>query len=414
MKLKIPYDNNTVEVDFPDDTVIIESKKPAIKNDELIREKIFANFQEYKKLLRDDKVTIIVNDATRRLPTSKILKILWDHLPTRSIEILIATGTHRAPSDADLDIILGDLRGVFADKIFAHDCYDNCCLVKLGETSRGTAVTINRKLHESKNVICINSVEPHFFAGYTGGRKSLIPGLAGFGTIVQNHGNAKSEFAKSLSLDKNPVHLDLEEAVGFIKDKNIFSIQLVTSRGGEIVDIFPGDLEKTFKNACTKAREVYAVDIERNYDIVFAVGEPPLDISLYQMQKAQEHGAEAVADGGILVVVGACNEGAGSPYYVKLAEEYSKPEMALSDKTLLDNRFGIHKLVKSARRLLNQHIKLWYVTKVDDNTVRKVYYEPKRSLNVALGDALDILGRNARVAILRDACFTVPVNISRF
>jgi nickel-dependent lactate racemase len=412
MKLQIPYDGKLVEVDFPDDTVIIESKKPEIIYDALVRERILKSFQEYKKLIGDDTVTIIVNDATRRLPTSKILKILWEYLPTKSIEILIATGTHHAPSVGDLDIILGDLRGVFVDKIYSHDCYNYGCLVKLGETSRGTPVTINQKLYEAKNVICINSVEPHFFAGYTGGRKSLIPGLAGFGTIVQNHSNAKSEFAKSLSLDKNPVHLDLEEAVGFIKAKNIFSIQLVTSRSGEIVDIFPGDLQKTFKDACAKAHEVYAVDIERNYDIVFAVGEPPLDISLYQMQKAQEHGAEAVAEGGILAVVGACNEGAGSPYFVKLAEEYPNAEMAMSDKAMSDNRFGIHKLVKSARRLLNQHIKLWYVTKVDDNTVRKVYYEPKRTLNAALTEALDISVRNARVAILKDACFTVPVNIS--
>ena len=413
MKLHIPYDNKTVEVDFPDNTAILEAGKPALIDEKLIREKVAASIQEYARTIGDNKVTIIVNDATRRLPTAKILKMLWDHIPTNAIEILIATGTHRAPIDSEYDFILGEMRSLFSNKIYYHDCHDNGFLVKLGETSRGTQVTINQKLHDAKNVICINSVEPHFFAGYTGGRKSLIPGLAGFGTIVQNHSNAKSENAESLSLEKNPVHLDLLEAVGFIKDKNIFSVQLVTSRSGEIVDIFCGDLQKTFKDACDKARNVYAVDIERNYDIVFAIGEPPLDINLYQMQKAQEHGAEAVIKGGILVVVGACNEGAGSPYFVKLADDYRRPEMALSDKAMSDNRFGIHKLVKSARRLLNQHIKLWYVTKVDDNTVRKVYYEPQSSINEALTGALDILGRNAGVAILRDACFTVPVNISK-
>ena len=412
MKLQIPYDGKMVNINFPDNTDILEAKKPAVINDNLVRTKIAACIKEYQKLFGDDKILVVVNDATRRLPTSKILKILWDYISTDAIEIIIATGTHRGPNNDDLDIILGELKSVFADKIFVHDCYNKDCLVKIGDTSRGTIVTVNRRLQEAKNIICINSVEPHFFAGYTGGRKSLIPGLAGFSTIVQNHSNAKSEYSKSLSLEKNPVHLDLGEAVGFVKDKNILSIQLVTARDGGIVDLYCGSLHETFDLARQKARDIYAVAIEKKYDLVFAIGEPPLDINLYQMQKAQEHGAEAVKEGGILIVVGTCNEGAGSPYFIKLAEEYPRPDLALADKAMSDNRFGIHKLIKTARRLLIQRIKVWYVTKVDDNTIRKVYYEPKESIDAALTEALNILGENVRVAILKDACFSVPVNLS--
>jgi nickel-dependent lactate racemase len=288
-----------------------------------------------------------------------------------------------------------------------HDCREKASLDYLGGTFRGTPVWVNRELLKADRIICINSVEPHFFAGFTGGRKSLIPGLAGFETTVANHSHAKHEDAKSLNLISNPVHLDLEKAVSLIKNKSILSIQLVTSRQGDIVDLFCGDLEQSFFDACEKARECYTVGIDNKYDIVLAVGEPPLDSNLYQLQKGQEHGAEAVKDGGILVVVGTCNEGSGSDYFIKLANDYPSPESALSVKALEDNRFGIHKLVKTARRL--KQIKIWYITKLDDKLVSKVYYNPKSSLQAALDEALKIMGRGAKVAILRDACFIVPI-----
>jgi nickel-dependent lactate racemase len=161
--------------------------------------------------------------------------------------------------------------------------------------------------------------------------------------------------------------------------------------------------------AANEARQAYQVPVDKFFDIVFAIGEPPLDNNLYQLQKAQEHGAEATAEGGILIVVGACREGVGSPYFLRLADDYPSPRSALSREALADNRFGIHKLIKSARRL--EKIKIWYITNLDDNIIRKLYFEPKRSLQVALRDALETFGGSARVAILKDACFMVPVRV---
>lgn len=407
MKIKIPYGGASAEVEFPDSAVVLEPKPAPALDDNLIRSGIFSSFDNYREQFSGKRVTIVVNDSTRRLPTAKILEFLLSSIPPSSMEVLVATGTHRAPTDSELDMILGPARKAFDNRIFIHDCRDDNSLTHLGYTSRGTPVEVNRKLTDAECVIAINSVEPHFFAGFTGGRKSLIPGLAGFSTTVLNHSLAKFEDSKSLNLDTNPVNQDLEEAVRLIKEMPVFSIQLVTSLRGDIVGIFCGDMKTAFEKAVKRARDAYTVDIENKYDIVFAVGEAPLDINLYQLQKAQEHGAEAVADGGILVVVGACNEGTGSDYFMKLADDYPAPESALSSKAMSDNRFGIHKLVKTARRL--KKIKIWYVTKLDDKLIRKVYYEPKKSLQVALDEALGMLGRSARVAVLRDACFILPV-----
>jgi nickel-dependent lactate racemase len=409
MRVQIPYDDGIEEVEFPGGTDVLEAGSCPILSDDAIRRKIGESFGASAADFEDRKVTVVVNDHTRRLPTSKILGCLVDLIPPERIEILVATGTHRAPRNEELQGIFGDLADVFSGRIFYHDCRDVNSLVDLGRTSRGTPVAVNRRLIESEAVICINSVEPHFFAGFTGGRKSLVPGLASFDTAVANHFHAKSENARCLNLEDNPVHLDLEEAAVMITGMPILSLQLIASRQGDIIDLYGGDLKDSFIASAEKARQVFSVSIDRYYDIVFAVGEPPLDANLYQLQKAQEHGAEAVKKGGILVVLGACSEGTGSPYFIEVADDYPTPESALSEKAMKDERFGIHKLIKTARRL--REIKIWYVTNLDDKVIRKLYFEPKKSSPVALRDALDAIGDPATIAILKDACFVVPVAV---
>jgi nickel-dependent lactate racemase len=409
MEIQIPYNGKSVKVEFPDNTEILNGISREPLHEKTIRQKIKSGLEEFLAKSGGNKISVIVNDATRRIPTSRILKILLDQIPPKSLEILIATGTHRMSTDVEIDEILGDMRNSFGDRIFVHDCHDDSSMVELGRTGRGTRIIVNKKLAEAEAVICINSVEPHFFAGFTGGRKSLVPGMAAVETIVANHSHAKSEYAKSLNLENNPVHLDLEEAAVALAQAPIFSIQLVLSREGDIIDLHCGELKESFMRAVEEARRAYRIPIDKYYDIVFAIGEPPLDNNLYQLQKGQEHGAEAVADGGILIVIGACREGVGSPYFLRLADDYPTPRSALSRQALTDNRFGIHKLIKSARRL--EKIKIWYVTNLDDNIIRKLYFEPKQSPQAAVRDALEDLGGSARVAILKDACFMVAVGV---
>lgn len=409
MEIGIPFDGVIERIEFPDGTDILEAKyHPTLTLDSVTLE-IKREWEKRREIFRNKKISIIVNDGTRRVPTSAIIKMLSRFVGGAQMEILIATGTHRRPTNPELNEILGDLRDQYDGKIFIHDCYDTKSMTRIGTTSRGTPVTVNKKLMEAESLVCINSVEPHFFAGYTGGRKSLVPGLASFETIVANHSHAKSEFADSLNLDNNPVHLDLEEAADLAAVMPIFSIQLVLSRNGEIVDLHCRHLKDSFRKACEKAYEVYSIPIKKAYDVVFAIGEPPLDASLYQLQKGQEHGARAVADGGILVVVGACREGAGSPYFVKLADDYPTPEDALTSRAMADGRFGIHKLIKTARRL--KKIKIWYLTKMDDNAIIKLYFEPKNSLRESLQEAVGYFGGACEVAVLKDACFMVPVRV---
>ena len=162
---------------------------------------------------------MVVNDATRPTPSAEVLRVLqadlevWLAAPGNRLAFVVATGTHRVALPAEIEHIFGsDLARAHSDRIFCHDAKDTDRLVHLGRTARGTEIWVNRLLAEARSVLLINSVEPHYFAGYTGGRKSLFPGLAGYETVWANHKLTMEAGSETLVLGGNPVHEDLEEA----------------------------------------------------------------------------------------------------------------------------------------------------------------------------------------------------------
>jgi len=370
----------------------------------VITERIKAGLSPFFESGDSSKVLTVVNDGYRRTPTEQLLKIVWPHI--RNGRFIIATGTHRRPTRVEIKTIFGGLLGEVEPRLQIHDCYDSKSLVEFGRTKSGTPIILNRAIAEAELIFTINSVEPHFFAGFTGGRKSLVPGLASFETVQANHRFAKNINSCALNLETNPLHLDLEDAISLIKDKPVISIQCVTDRQGAIIELYAGPLQDAFKQACRASAKWYSVKVPRKFDIVVANCEPPLDANLYQLQKAQDHAARMVAGGGVLITVGECPEGAGSKYFMQLADKYPTPQSALADG-MNDDSFGIHKLIKTARQL--RDFKICYVTGLDDAEVRKVYFEPFEDIRTALEWALRETGPGAEMAILDDAGYSVPV-----
>ena len=365
---------------------------------------VIGGFKNLLHLFQQSKILTIVNDGYRRTPTSVLLPIIWDYL--KDGEFIIATGTHRVSTDAELAEIFGESYAAVRPRLTIHDCYDDSSLQSIGTTSRGTPVMINKKALEADLILTINSVEPHFFAGFTGGRKSLIPGLASFKTIMANHRLAKNTNSCVLNLETNPLHLDLEEGVQLLGDKPVLSIQCITDRDGKLIELFAGDMRMAFYQACEAAMKYYTIPVPKKYDVVIANCDPPLDVNLYQLQKAQEHGGRMVKDGGVLIVMGACKEGVGSKYFMELAAKYPTPQSALTEG-MADDSFGIHKLVKTARQL--QKFKVFYVTTLDDHEVEKVYFKSFKEISEALRSAAKELDGEVEVGILEDAGYTVPV-----
>jgi nickel-dependent lactate racemase len=358
---------------------------------------------------------VVLNDATRPTPSAEVLRVVrvdleaWLAGGDRELSLVVATGTHRVALPQELEHIFGkDFLAAHSARISSHDAKDANRLVDLGRTSRGVEVRVNRLLAEAKSVLLINSVEPHYFAGYTGGRKSLFPGLAGYHTVWANHALSMKPGSESLILGGNPVHEDLEEmlAVG-IAGKQVFSIQLVLDEDHRVGFAATGDLQSTFNRAVAVADKQFVLEIDRRYEVVVAIAPHPMDCNFYQTNKAIQSGALAVKDGGILIVVSECPFGLGEnqTLYDMLAAAES-PADALRRADEEQYILGVQQATRIAGIL--QRADIWAVTSLPEEQVRSMFMEPYSSVQEAVDAALEDQGPAAQVLFLTEASITVP------
>jgi nickel-dependent lactate racemase len=259
------------------------------------------------------------------------------------------------------------------------------------------------------HILNINSVEPHYFAGYTGGRKSFIPGMAGYDTVEHNHKFALEPTAKALALTGNPVHEDMTDiALKMTKDKVVFSINVVLDASHSIYAVRCGNLIDSFTAATEPADEVYCVKIREPADIVITVASSPMDIDLYQAQKALDNGKLALKRDGILILVAECSKGVGSDEFVRIMRAASSPEDAL-ERIAEKFKLGYHKAAKIAE--IATWAKIWAVTRINPSILKQIFIEPFHEVQVALDEALAEKGKDATVHVLTDGGLTVPMNL---
>ena len=265
---------------------------------------------------------------------------------------------------------------------------------------------LNRLGVEAHKLVVISSVEPHYFAGYTGGRKSFLPGIASYRTIEQNHKNAILPEARLLGLKGNPVHEDMIDALNVIQDKEIFSIQTVLDRDRRIYAASAGDIHTSFEAAIDKANEVFAVKVPEKADIVVSVAPYPMDIDLYQSQKALETGKLALKEGGILLMVSKCRMGIGDRIFMDLLTSAGSAE-AIMDRISEGYVLGYHKAAKMAE--INLWAEMWAKTDLPSQTIESVHMRPVDDLQEALDSALELKGESAKILVLLDGSITVPI-----
>jgi nickel-dependent lactate racemase len=412
MELKVPYGQESVTIKIPNEqfmgeispnNVQIDDEKKTIL-DALDNPVESASFNEFLKDTRD--LLIIVNDATRPTPTVKVLDIIYDKIKDLNYKIIVATGTHRPPNEEELKFIFGSKLDQVRDRIVIHDSKDNESFEYLTTTSRGTKMYINRLATVADKIIIISSVEPHYFAGYTGGRKSFLPGIASYDTIEQNHKHALDPSAKTLCLDGNPVHEDMVEATKKMMKKNIFNINLVLDNDHKIFSCIAGEIQSSFYQAIEKANEVFCVGLPEKAEIVITVAPYPMDIDLYQSQKAIDNGKLALKNDGILILVSKCRTGVGHDNFVKLMASSDTPQGTL-DYISKEYRVGYHKAAKLAEIALWSE--MWAVTDLDGAILRSVFMKPYNELQQAVDDALAKKGQNAKVLLMNNGSITVPM-----
>jgi len=253
-------------------------------------------------------------------------------------------------------------------------------------------------------LVIITSVEPHYFAGYTGGRKSFLPGVAAFKTIEQNHRLAMTPEAQALRLDGNPVHEDMMDAIKELRDMPIFAIQVVLDRHQQIYKVAAGDLNRSFHKAVEWANQVFCVDIHEKADVVISVASYPMDVDLYQSQKAIENGKWALKPGGSIILVSKCRSGVGDEAFYDQLSRSKDPDQVLRNLGV-EYKLGHHKAAKMAE--LAKCAEIHAVTSLEDKTLHNINIVPFPTVQEAL-DAVLRRRPTAKVMIIFEGSVVVP------
>lgn len=350
------------------------------------------------ELAKDKKnIVIIASDHTRPVPSKIIMPAVLNEIrsvnPNADITILIATGCHRGTTKEELIYKFGE-EIVNNEKIYIHDCLEKEKLVNIGTLPSGGQCEINSIAYNADLLISEGFIEPHFFAGFSGGRKSVLPGIAGRKTVLSNHCSEfiASDFARTGILENNPIHKDMLWAAEKANLK--FIINVVLNADKKVIYATAGDLKAAHKKGTdflTRQCEVKATPS----DVVISTnGGYPLDQNIYQSVKGMTAAEATVKKGGVIIMLAAANNGTGGDdFYHHLADEKDiRKTMALflsrSRNETVPDQWESQILL---RILMNSTV--IYVSEMDDKIIENMHMIPAHSLDEALEKAKVILNK---------------------
>lgn len=353
----------------------------------------------------DETVAIITSDITRPCPSWKILPSLLEELyeagvRKENITVFFALGSHRHSTAEEMKHLAGE-------KVYEEvRCIDSDPddVVHMGTTSRGTPVDYDRRVMEADRRICIGNVEYHYFAGYSGGAKAMMPGVSTRDAIQYNHRHMVKPESCAGKLEGNPVREDIEEAGEMAKIDFILNVVLNTKK--EIVYAAAGDRIKAHRDACAFLDRYYKCEISEPADIVIvSQGGAPKDLNLYQTQKALDNAKHAVKEGGAVILLGSCIEGFGESHFEEWMTKYRNPHDMVSE---IQRNFilGAHKAAAIA--MVREKADIILVSDMDPSIVNKTILTPAKTLEEAF--ALACRGReNPTVIAMPYGGSTLPV-----
>jgi nickel-dependent lactate racemase len=357
----------------------------------------------------ESKVAIIVDDATRPAPSHLMVPSLLDELNSAGVKdenvtVIFGCGTHKAVTHDEAVRLLGE-NITKRVKTISHDCKAPD-LVYVGTTSKyGTKVYLNRVFAEADVKILTGDVGFHYYAGYGGGRKSVLPAISGEETIKANHAMLLHPNAKTGVLDGNPVHEDMMEAAKMAKVD--FILNVVTNSKGEVVRAFAGDLEQAFYEGVKVADEMYRIPVDRRADIVVvSPGGYPADVNLFQAYKGVDGALEVVKRGGVIILAAECPEGHGNQVFYDWMVKFK--DLKTVEKEIKRNFvLGGHKAYYLLKALQKAQIIL--VSAMPDYYAANIFkLKTARTVNEALNEAFKIVGENAKVWAMPYGNYTLP------
>ena len=412
MELEFGYGTGVQRVTVPDrnvtDILLSNPMEHPLRVEAAVRHALAhpIGAQKLRELPRPgQKIVIVTSDISRPLPTYDVLPPVLEELdaagiPREDITLVFALGSHRCHTEAEQRKLMGSCYG----KVRCEDSDPGDC-VRMGVTSRGTPVDITRRVAEADFRICLGNIEFHYFAGYSGGAKAIMPGVSTPEAIQCNHRMMVSPDACAGKLEGNPLRQDIEEAGAICGIHYI--VNAVLDEHKHIVHAVAGDVTKAHREGCKYLDRMYRKPIRQRADIVLvSQGGAPKDANLYQTQKALDNAKHAVKKGGTIILIGACPEGLGSAVFQQWLTQ-SPSAHAMVERIGRDFQLGGHKAAAIGMVLENASIDL--VSEMEPDFVRSIFLNPQPSAQKALDEAFQKYGPDATVIAMPFGGATLPM-----
>jgi nickel-dependent lactate racemase len=418
MQVRLAYGERGLTIDVPETATVVEpASVPGLADEQAaLREALLqpANGRSLIEVVRGGRRAVVVfPDVTRAMPTARVLPVVLETLeaggfgPER-VTLLSATGTHRANTPEELDRMLGaELRRRYT--VLNHDARDASSLVRLGTTSDGAPALLNRAYVDADVRVVAGLIEPHFFAGYSGGPKGVCPGVAGLETVLHAHdalhvGDAAATWG---SVEHNPIQRLLREVVAIAPPT--YTLDVTVNRDGAITSVFAGEGYSAHASGCAFVARTQEAAVPYLYDVVVTTnGGYPLDQNLYQAVKGLSAAARIVRPGGAIVLAAECRDGIPSHgrYGEILTNAHSHHDLFAA---LRNGAETVPDQWQAQVQALVQEKATVYVfcEGLTESEIRAAHLEPIRSVGEAIHRLL-AGSASATLAVLPDGPYTVP------
>jgi len=419
MQIRLPYGKKILPLDVPDknllDIVLPKEIIPPGHPESMIRSALdnpFGTDHLSEISSKGDRVAIVVDDYTRPCPTKELLTPVLEELKKAGIYdsdvlIIVATGTHKSPSLENIKEIVGD-KISRNYTVISNDCI-NGEFVSVGRSKRGNEIEILKDYVDADVKILVGDIEYHYFAGYGGTRKSILPGLASKNTIQNNHSMMFEKNSRTGILKGNSIHEEMNEAMHLAGCD--FVLNVVLNSHHSIVGAWAGKPESVMDAGVKLVDSMYKRQINEKPDIIIvAANGHPHDIDLYQAMKALHTACQVTKEKGVIVLVAECKNGHGSQLYIDWLSKYKNSKEiqdALNDNFVI----GAHKAYYHLRAAECHPVIL--VSSMNKSDVEGIFrFKHASDPDEALKKAFDLVGKDAKVLVVPQGTTTFLVNNS--
>ncbi|MFC4801498.1 nickel-dependent lactate racemase [Neobacillus sp. GCM10023253] len=416
MKTNLLYGQTGMDIEVPDHSFIVEPKDlPAMENEvEAIKQALRnpIGTPPLKKMVKaTDTVAIIISDITRPTPNHILVPMLIEelnHVPLENFVVINGTGTHRDQTREEFVQMLGDWV-VDNIRIINNNCHDKSTQVNLGKSKFGCDVYLNKDYVEADFRIVTGFIEPHFFAGFSGGPKGIMPGIAGIDTIMTFH-NARmigDPLATWGNMVNNPVQDMTREINGLCKPH--FMLNVTLNKQKEITNVFAGELYEAHDQGCAFVKEHAMVRCDERFDVVITSNSGyPLDQNLYQAVKGMSAAQKIVKKGGAIIVASECSDGLPSHgNYAKIFELADTPQGLLdlinSPEFKMFDQWQVQK-----QAVIQVWSDVYVYSKLTDEQVKGAMLKPTLNIEKTIEELKQVFGENMTVAVLPLGPLTIP------